>query len=180
MVGWWQVSKRGGSSSERWATFTQLQVQTESFRKHLSGCVFLWRSGHGEHRWDLRGACVWSSGGHLHGGAGVCVDAASYASNRGERGLFYLPLLFVLLPALAPPSLNPPHPIPHLTTSTPKNIPQTDLHRPSHAKGARCFYILCFLMFIVPSFLSFIFFPESNRWLCDCIVSNETLWFFFN
>uniref|UniRef100_A0A8C1TWW4 Glutamate receptor n=1 Tax=Cyprinus carpio TaxID=7962 RepID=A0A8C1TWW4_CYPCA len=64
---------------------TQLQVQTESFMKLLSCYVFLCRSGHGEHRWDLRGACVWSSGGHLHGGAGVCVDATSYARNRAVR-----------------------------------------------------------------------------------------------
>lgn len=94
---------------------TQLPVQTEYVTKSSSCCVFLSRPGHGEHWWDLRGACVWSAGGHLHGSAGVCLDAASYARNRGERGLFYLPLLSVLLPALAPPSLNPltPHPAPH-------------------------------------------------------------------
>lgn len=73
---------------------------------------FVCRSRHGEHWWDLRGAGVWSPGGHLHGGAGVCVDAASYARNRGERGLFYLPLFSVPLPAYSPPSLNPPKPHP--------------------------------------------------------------------
>lgn len=60
------------------------------------------RSGHGEHRRHLRGPGVWPSGGHLHGGAGVCLDVEADARKRGERGLPNLRLLCLPLPSVAP------------------------------------------------------------------------------
>lgn len=46
-----------------------------SLTPHLAVC----RSGHGEHRRDLRGAGVRPAGGYLHGGAGVCLDVKAGA-----------------------------------------------------------------------------------------------------
>ena len=65
------------------------------------------RTRHGKHRRYLRGAGVRSPGGHLHGGAGVYVVSAADARNRGERGLFYLHLLCLPLPALMRSSPRP-------------------------------------------------------------------------
>lgn len=65
---------------------------------------FTTRSGHGEHWRHLRGPGVWPPGGHLHGGAGVCLDVAADAGERGERGLPNLYLLCLALPSMAPRS----------------------------------------------------------------------------
>lgn len=56
----------------------------------------LGRTWHGEYRRDLCSPSVWPVNCHLHGSVGVYLDAATHSRNRGERGLFYLPLLCVL------------------------------------------------------------------------------------
>lgn len=99
-------------------------------------CVcFLARTWHGEYRWDLCSPGLWPVNCYLHGGIGVCMDAASYSRNRGERGLFYLPLLCVLLPGHAPHFLSPfpclkPCQALHLTAHTPQSLPHTGAFSP--------------------------------------------------
>lgn len=138
MVGRWKVSKRRGPSSQRWRTdwHTVVSVCLRLLQLLMYiGVCFMARTWHGEHRWDLCSPGVWPVNCHPHGCAGVCMDAASHSRNRGERGLFYLPLLCVLLPGHPPPLLSPfpcPQPCPalHLTAHTPQSLPHTGAFSP--------------------------------------------------